>query len=490
MGRHLKSILTTDGMDRRDAGYYSTPQFVADFLSTAMLEINSEGQYVLDPAVGKEELLDRFHEAGKTIEGFDIQDFGLHEKASFTRKDFLEFYTLEHNCSLLGTGASLKYDYYIANPPYNCHESEYIRGNKNALLAAFPQTGVNNMYSMFIAAMIDLAKPGALIGLITLDSFLTAKMHQSLRTRILERCSVHYIVLCPTDLFWNQKADVRTCLLILQKGKQYQGRVKVANRSVNTQEFKNVLMKREFEQVSINQLILDHSCDNGEFVIGVSKSIKDLFSNPRLGDVFRCVTGISTGADARYISKERTNYFSVPFYKNPGSRRFYMEPDGYLPQDFLQIEKRVPNFMVRNKDILFLPGISCSSMGIPFTACYLPANATFGVNPNIICGENDLWWLLAYLNSSLVTYFVRGILIRTNMITSGYASRIPIVPLSMGQKRELGRLANKAFAERTANGKNVELIEAIDSVVTAELSLPKNELNRIKKFCNSLLRST
>jgi hypothetical protein len=76
------------------------------------------------------------------------------------------------------------------------------------------------------------------------------------------------------------------------------------------------------------------------------------------------------------------------------------------------------------------------------------------------------------------------------MITSGYASRIPIVPLSSQQKEHLARLAKQGFANRATNGENVDLIVAIDSVVTRHLNLPHTDQKAINRFCASLLRST
>lgn len=66
MARKVKQIIN-DGVDKREVGYYSTPEFIAKYLTEEMLRINPNGKYVLDPAVGKEELLYYFYEAGKEI---------------------------------------------------------------------------------------------------------------------------------------------------------------------------------------------------------------------------------------------------------------------------------------------------------------------------------------------------------------------------------------------------------------------------------------
>jgi len=83
------------------------------------------------------------------------------------------------------------------------------------------------------------------------------------------------------------------------------------------------------------------------------------------------VTCISTGNDKKYLSTECKPGFSVPFYKNPASRKFISHPDAYLIDDFMEESLKVKDFMVRNKPLILSEGIACSSMGIPFSAVLL-----------------------------------------------------------------------------------------------------------------------
>lgn len=491
MGRHKKTVMTSDGVDRRENGYYSTPLFVTEFITTELLYLNKSGRTVFDPCVGKEEMLSAFNRAGKSVTGWDVEDFGIHDIAEFEKRDFLDFYGERKDFCILGQKPELPYDYYVANPPYNCHESNYIRANKKRLQRLFPQTGVANMYSMFMSAMIDIAKPGAVLGIITNDSFLTSRMHEGLRKQILRDCRIKHLLLCPVDLFWKQRADVRTCIIILVKEQAKSDcEIAVLNRPENTEAFKKSLSSRKFENEMLSDLVLRSKQDRHEFVIGCPKAVRNLFNMPRLGQLFRCVTGISTGNDKKYLRKTKDSYYNIPFYKNPGMRRFWMEPDAYLPSDFLEIEKEVPNFMVRNKDLLFKAGISCSSMGIPFGACTLPSGGTYGVNANIFCDPKDRYWLLSYLNSSIVTYFVRGVLLRTNMITSGYVSRIPIIPISGGGKEKLKMIAEKAAEQKIQKLEYKHLIKKIDEVIFSESGLPEKEVNLVKEFCENIMKRT
>lgn len=481
MGRVNKHIINKNGIDRRELGYYSTPEFISTFMTKKMLEINPHGTFALDPCVGQEEMIKKLYDSNIKIDGLDIFNHKDYLYCNFIEIDFIEFY-LQNKIKNI----KLKYDYFIANPPYNCHEIDYIRNNKKRLNSVFNGIGVHNMYSMFISAIIDSAKEGSLISIISADSFLTARMHNPLRSQILEECSIHYLILCPADLFWDQKADVRTCIMVLQKGKGYQKKVKTLNRPKNKADLMLSIEDENFLETQLENIVSISGKNQFEFVVDIPSEIQDLFKFPRIGEKFKCITGISTGSDSRYISKEKKAGFEIPFYKNPGTRKFFCEQDGFLTNDYLKFDKEIKNFMVRNKSFMLQEGITCSSMGVTFSACYLPEGATYGVNPNIFCEKKDIWWLLAYLNSSLVTYIVRSILIRSNMITSGYVSKIPVIKLNAETKLELELIAKNAFNKKIKPTESLLVIKEIDKILFKQLKISNETQLIIIDFVSDL----
>lgn len=483
MGRFEKILVNENGIDKRDSGYYSTPDFVSDYISNELLDLNPNGRKVLDPAVGDEELLKTFFIHGKEIDSFDVIEHGNIQYSNFKKQDFIEFYKKQKESLFFTNSIDLDYDYYIANPPYNCHELDYIKDNKNELKNLFGSVGVHNMYSMFLSAIVDCAKEGALIGVIVSDSFLTATMHSGLRQQILDDCSIHQLILCPNDLFWSQKADVRTCIMILQKGKQFQNKVKVANRPKHIKDLERILNTKDFLEVEIEEIVLSKKKTANQFIIDIDKDILTLFQNPRIGDVFNCITGISTGNDKKYLSKEKKQGFEIPFYKNPGSKKFVTTEDAYLINHFMEESLIVKDFMVRNKQFVFNEGITCSSMGLPFSACYLPKNSTFGVNPNIFTPKKDLFWVLAYLNSHLITYLVRGVLIRSNMVTSGYISQLPIIPFNEKEKSKLTQISKKVLNSEM----EIDIaINKINLIIYNNLKLDGSIIEKIEDFAQNL----
>ena len=183
------------------------------------------------------------------------------------------------------------------------------------------------------------------------------------------------------------------------------------------------------------------------------------------------------------MSKEKKDGFEIPFYKNPGSRKFSTTEDAYLINHFMEESLIVKDFMVRNKQFVFKEGITCSSMGLPFSACYLPDNSPFGAKPTIFTPKEDLYWLLAYLNSHLVTYLVRGVLIRSNMVTSGYISQIPIIPFTEEDKKRLTTISKEVLEGKI---KTENAIFKINSIVYDNLKFDVSIIENIDDFALNL----
>ena len=484
MGRHNKEVLTDAGIDRRDTGYYSTPEPVAEFFRRKLLSLNPAPKLVFDPCAGRGELLAPFRDCGARLCGFDIMDMQPGGFFEFERRDFLLAAAAPDANGLPDA------DIIVANPPYNCHEHDYLREHKERFALAFGRGAALNLYSLFIHAIIRSAKPGCLIGLITFDSFLTARGHEELRRLIRRECRIHSLLLCPTDLFRDQGADVRTAILVLQKGPQDAQRIEVAGRPETTAGFRQVLKADAFRTCAPEDVCLSSPRDRGEFVVEVPQAVRALFAMPRLGENFPCKTGISTGNDRTHLSRARREGFSVPFYKNPGKRRFYTEPDAWLRDDYKTAAQNRKNFIIRNRPYIGRPGIACSSMGVAFGAAILPEGSAFGVNANLFPKEKDRWWLLAYLNSSLCNYLVRGVLLRSNMITAGYVARIPVPDMPAAVHKKLEQTAREAYEARPGPAELPGFIENIDEAVFDACGIPDPNRDGIREFCANIVERT
>lgn len=482
MGRQPKIVSGLNGEDRRELGYYSTPSFVADFLAKRLLELHPGARRVLDPCVGEGELVGPFAAKGLHVTGIDIVDRAPRNCSETVFDDFLEIAAVANKDNLFRTSMFQDSDIIIANPPYNCHETDYIRKNKVKLVEAFGKATALNMYSLFIRAIIETALPGSVIGLVTHDSFLTAIGHSDLRRYIFKECTIRDLHLCPTRLFASQGADVRTCLLILEKGVGEIRPVRVSNRAASVSEFIDRLKSENFLEVEMADLALSDPRDNGEIVIGVPHEIISMFSGKRLNEIAPCITGISTGNDKEYLRSHKQDGFEIEFYKNPASRRFFASPDAYITNSYEEVGKRVSNFMIRNKSLITKGGISCSSMGVKFGATIRPKGSLCGVNPNIIIDGADKWIMLAYLNSRLCLYILRGVINRSNMVTAGYAARIPVPTFDDAMQNKLAELGRLGFDAASNGEEDIHIKIEIDNVIERYLGLSSYVQNLLEKF--------
>ena len=264
----------------------------------------------------------------------------------------------------------------------------------------------------------------------------------------------------------------------------------MAGRPETTGHFERILKVGAFRTCAPEEVCLSSPRDRGEFVVEVPPAVRALFAMPRLGEKFPCKTGISTGNDRTHLSRRRWEGFTVPFYKNPGNRRFFTEPDAWLRDDYNEAAENRSNFIIRNRPYIGRPGIACSSMGVAFGAAILPEGSAFGVNANLFPDEQDRWWLLAFLNSSLCNYLVRGVLLRSNMITAGYVARIPAPALTTAARGELEHIAQEAFEAQPVPEELPGFIERIDEVLFDACGIPEPDRDGIREFCANIVERT
>lgn len=122
-------------------------------------------------------------------------------------------------------------------------------------------------------------------------------------------------------------------------------------------------------------------------------------------------------------------------------------------------------------------------MGLPFGAVYLPEGAVTGVNATIYPPQEDIKWLLAFLNSSLVTYLVRGVLIRSNMVTSGYVSCIPLLNFNEQEKDELNKISDKVI---NGDFDTTLAVKKVDDIIENQNLIPFDVLSTIENFSKNL----
>lgn len=131
----------------------------------------------------------------------------------------------------------------------------------------------------------------------------------------------------------------------------------------------------------------------------------------------------------------------VGYYKNGIRGPYYYEPTMYIEKDYKKYAERIPNYMLRNEQYFFKEGISCSSVGVNFSAGYMPPGNLFGVNANFFTDDQEeLYYALGLLNSKIAKYILKAVFNRTNNVSSKYIKRLPYITPDNEIKRNIANI--------------------------------------------------
>ena len=96
MGRKNKvlveEISNEEFIDKRLIGYYSTPDFISNYIKDRLLEIKGDGKEVFDPCCGREEMLIPFMKSNIKAYGVDIVNYKKEYMCNFLNVDFIKLY--------------------------------------------------------------------------------------------------------------------------------------------------------------------------------------------------------------------------------------------------------------------------------------------------------------------------------------------------------------------------------------------------------------
>jgi hypothetical protein len=198
-------------------------EFVAKQIASAVDAHRDEELRVLDPAVGDGVLLTSFvralHERGYiriSITGFDTNPAALDEARKRFACEFPDLApTLEQRDFLDDGHCAEPFDAVIANPPY---VRTQVLGAQRAqqLARRYGLTGRVDLYYAFLHAISRVLAPGATLGIIVSNRFMTTRSGQSVRKTLHELYDlIHVWDLGDTKLF---DAAVLPAVLLAKTG--------------------------------------------------------------------------------------------------------------------------------------------------------------------------------------------------------------------------------------------------------------------------------
>jgi adenine-specific DNA-methyltransferase len=480
---------------KRALGQYSTPLRTVDYMVRKVIEKirHLKSPKILDPAVGDGVFVERLMASGVNpafIHAFDIDPDAVQANAHIPNIRHQDFLTVQGG----------EFDAIIGNPPYKSkRESRYIKENKARLERQFGEIGIRNLYAMFVHHALSNLKEGGTLCFIVQDSFLTNVYYQDFRRFILDHCLIDEIVLAPRKLFHHTDADVRTAIITLTKCTGPENREKrsahVMTLIDRLQEEDDYFHPPQDKVQKLEQRYFERM-EKHNFFINVPVSIIDIILKTplKLGHVVDGGTGISTGNDAKFLRKpsgiaeEDPDW--VPFYKNGGTKdAWFYETPYRIHRDWETPGRQYKDFMTRNAQHYFKEGITCSSMGVEFSASYMPAGCLFGVNANFFSDDREhLFYVLALLNSTLAKYIIRAVFNRTNMVTAGYIKRIPYIEPAPELKTRIADIARTIVASKKANPQfDYRPLQCeIDALIYEIYGVDPADRRILEQFCGNL----
>ena len=296
--------------------YYTDDEYLVDYMVN-LLEIQ-DGDTCLEPCAGSGFFIDGLLRTKKNIA---ISAFDINEDAIATikskyfqcpniqifHKDFLEYASTPIFCN--------NFSKLIANPPYGGWHSQEKRG---VLKKIYPIAYVKESYAVFLAASLQRLDHNGRAVFIIPDTFLYLHMHKKLRMHLISNFSIRSIDIFPSNIFPKVNFGyAKLCIICVENKKALENKVKIRTSTT----------KNEFYDVSHCGTYIEQNkfLDDQEYFSCLTTSPQIVISENTLGDYAKCVTGIYTGNDLKFIRRTETN--------NKGKR-----------YDLVPVEKIAENF--------------------------------------------------------------------------------------------------------------------------------------------------
>lgn len=325
-----------------------------------------------------------------------------------------------------------QYDMSVMNPPYM---GTTVSTLKDYAKRTYPKSK-SDLYAMFIERCMGFTKTDGYCAVVTMHSWMFLPAFEMLREEILTNVSIctlaHHGIGAFTEL--NSKV-VQTCAMMF--------------RNTNVLGFHGCYQdlrsgNEQFKQTALlNQKSANYKVDQNEFRLvpgspiayWLSKDERECFNaNPSVGKVSKPIQGSTLGENEKYlrlwheVSLKKTEKWR-PCLKGGPYRRWYGNQDHVIEwsNDGYQVLND-PRATVRNKDLLFKPGVTWTRITSIDTSFRVIDEGSFCESASgfLTVDDHDRYNLLGVLNSRVASYFLRAIN-PTLTFNSGDIAKLPYI---------------------------------------------------------------
>ena len=355
---------------------------------------------------------------------------------------------------------SPKYHVVVANPPYASFKGLNDNLNKFAK-DNYPRSKVD-LFAMFLERSITMTREKGYFSHLNLPSWMFLPSFQEVRSILVDDCHLTSLVHLGRGMFGSDFGTVAFCV---RKGAGHVDFPATFRRLFEKQV--DVRSPKKIEQLFLDDTYGLHFARHDDFrkipgkpiAYWLSPSIRALYENPLLGELFSIKEGVGTrndevfmkmawevsqdtiGQDRRWIRTDKAGDF----------RKWYLGPDFLM--DWENDGERIKNY--RNLDgslrsrpqnlaFLFQPGVSWGLVGSGFTSFrWRPDGFGFTSASPTVFGEGA-FGTLAQLNSNLMRFLlqVRG---GTMNVTSGVVGELPNLSINQSVLDTTTEAAHRLF---------------------------------------------
>lgn len=416
-----------------------------------------------------------------------LREFG---RDAFDEADInAQMFTTEAEKSIHLLDAFLNsYDVIVMNPPYG-------RTTPNAkmyLFSAYPLTK-NDLYAAFFERATDFLDANqGYMGALTSRTYLQLPTFEDLRGKVLLDRSEPAVI---ADLGFNVLDDavVETAAGIYRISDPLANDAIVfINLTRSPEDRRRDMLSRGIDScwraqpsqlIHLTKKTTITSLPRNVFAYWVPTSLTDRFSAlPAMSDVLAVAkTGLQTDNDALYVRNHwevRRNHLGkgkrwVPFAKGGDYSKYYS--DIYLVVDWEEGGCRIKEAAedkwgsaskrVSNEDMYFREGLTYPATTVKgFNVRHLPANSIFGLKgPGIFpFREDDLWYVLGLLNSSLIFAMLR-MLTPSRSFDVTAIGLLPVVHATSERRPLIGRHSQTCYSLKASWDTGNEICTCFDA---------------------------
>ncbi len=361
---------------------------------------------------------------------------------------------------------STQYDVVVGNPPY-LGRKLLDRRLKDQLRAKYPLSH-QDLCTAFIERGIELLKPGGRLGYITQASLLYLPTYGKFRESLLHSSFIVQVVELGAKVFPLQSGEkVNSILLVVENASAEQRQSefidltqtanKVAALELNEESVKFRVAQSDFQQH--RQAAFNYR------VPAILVSMRS--RSARLQEFSEIRQGLATSDNGRFIKYwwevpvAELGKRWIPYAKGGGSERWYSpiatvidwQDDGAAVKQAVAENYPYLNgktaWVIKNERFYFLEGLTFSLVNTrQLSVRYLPPGCIFDVGGSCLFPEEeDRLWVLAYMNSSLISAYAE-ILNPTINYQVGDLKELPVIPLAAHVRLRLADLAAQCIQNK------------------------------------------